>query len=210
MPQRAPDMPPVSVSERKKIAHLRKRDAALGEVLKRVKLAPLTRRENYFQALVGAIIGQQLSIKAADTIFSRFVALTPGKKFPTPRQVMHMPAAKMRKAGLSKMKVSFIKDLAKKNPERRGEPERDRLMERRGSGCASYPCEGDRALDGRNVFDIFAGARGCVFVRRSWAEERDARGLQTEEASDAEAGREACRTMETVSQPRFAVFMGEP
>jgi DNA-3-methyladenine glycosylase II len=42
------------------------------------------------------------------------VALTPGKKFPTPREIIKMPVAKMRKCGLSRMKVSFIKDLAKK------------------------------------------------------------------------------------------------
>ncbi len=42
------------------------------------------------------------------------MALTPGRKFPTPREIMKMPAAKMRKCGLSRMKVSFIKDLAKK------------------------------------------------------------------------------------------------
>jgi DNA-3-methyladenine glycosylase II len=63
---------------------------------------------------VEAIINQQLSGKAADTIFKRFVALFPGKKFPTPKDVLAMPTAKMRKCGLSKMKVSFLKDLSKK------------------------------------------------------------------------------------------------
>lgn len=103
-----------SASDRKKIAHLKKNDAALGAVMGRIKLRPLTKRENHFEALVGAIVSQQLSIKAADTIFKRFVALTPGKKFPAPRQVLAISAAKMRKAGLSEMKVSFIKDLAKR------------------------------------------------------------------------------------------------
>ena len=70
--------------------------------------------EGYFESLVEAIVSQQLSVKAADTIFARFVALTPGKKFPTPREIIKMPVPKMRKVGLSGMKVSFIKDLSKK------------------------------------------------------------------------------------------------
>lgn len=67
-----------------------------------------------FEALVESIVSQQLSVKAADTIFARFVALTPGKKFPTPREILAMPPTKMRTCGLSRMKVGFIKDLAKK------------------------------------------------------------------------------------------------
>ena len=98
------------------IAHLKKNDATLAAVMKGITLRPLAKRppNEYFKALVEAIVNQQLSGKAADTIFKRFVALAPGKQFPTPKQVLAMPAAKMRKAGLSKMKVSFIKDLAKK------------------------------------------------------------------------------------------------
>jgi DNA-3-methyladenine glycosylase II len=98
------------------VAHLKKNDAALAAAIKGITLRPLVKRSlgKYFEALVEAIVNQQLSGKAANTIFKRFVALAPGKKFPTPKQVLAMPAAKMRKAGLSKMKVSFIKDLAKK------------------------------------------------------------------------------------------------
>jgi DNA-3-methyladenine glycosylase II len=98
----------------KKIAHLKKNDPILKVIIEGVKLRELTIARGPFEALVEAIVSQQLSIKAADTIFKRFVALTPGKKFPTPRQIIKMPTAKMRKCGLSRMKVSFIKDLAKK------------------------------------------------------------------------------------------------
>lgn len=79
-----------------------------------IKLREIAVARGPFEALVEAIVSQQLSIKAADTIFNRFAALTPGKKFPTPREIIKMPAVKMRTCGLSKMKVSFIKDLAKK------------------------------------------------------------------------------------------------
>jgi DNA-3-methyladenine glycosylase II len=102
------------VAHHKKIAHLKKSDPKLKAIIERIKLREIAIARGPFEALVEAIVSQQLSIKAADTIFARFVALTPGKKFPTPRQVLALPAMKIRKAGLSKMKVSFIKDLAKK------------------------------------------------------------------------------------------------
>ena len=102
------------VAHHKKIAHLKKSDPILKIIIEEIKLREITVVCGPFEALVEAIVSQQLSIKAADTIFNRFVTLTPGKKFPTPREIIKMPAAKMRTCGLSKMKVSFIKDLAKK------------------------------------------------------------------------------------------------
>lgn len=104
----------MTVSHKKKIAHLKKNDPRLKVVIEGIALKELAMSRGYFEALTEAIVSQQLSIKAADTIFGRLAALTPGKKFPTPREIFAMPAAKMRACGLSKMKVSFIKDLAKK------------------------------------------------------------------------------------------------
>lgn len=102
------------IAHRKKIAHLKKSDPRLKIIIEGIKLRELTITRGPFEALVEAIVSQQLSVKAADTIFQRFAALTPGKKFPTPREIFAMPVARMRKCGLSGMKVSFIKDLAKK------------------------------------------------------------------------------------------------
>ena len=99
---------------KKKIAHLKRSDPVLAKVIARIKLGEISTDRSHFEALVEAIVSQQLSVKAADTIFKRFAALTPGKKFPTPQQILKIPTAKIRKAGLSKMKASFIKDLAKK------------------------------------------------------------------------------------------------
>lgn len=109
----APSRP---VAHHKKLAHLSKSDPVLATVIKGIKLQELAKKgpEGYFEALVESIVSQQLSVKAADTIFQRFIALTPGKKFPTPKQILAMPTPKMRKVGLSGMKVTFIKDLSKK------------------------------------------------------------------------------------------------
>ena len=102
------------IAHHKKIAHLKKSDPKLKVIIEGIKLHEITVTRGPFEALVEAIVSQQLSVKAADTIFNRFVALTPGKKFHTPREILKMPTAKMRKCGLSGMKVKFIKDLAKK------------------------------------------------------------------------------------------------
>lgn len=104
----------MSIAHHKKIAHLKKSDPRLKVIIEGIKLREITATRGPFEALVEAIVSQQLSIKAADTIFNRFAALTPGRKFPTPREIMAMPVPKMRKCGLSRMKVSFIKDLAKR------------------------------------------------------------------------------------------------
>ena len=68
----------------------------------------------HFQALVRSIIYQQISGRAAETILSRFIALFPRTKSPTPKAVQKMPLGKMRAAGLSGQKTSYIKDLAGK------------------------------------------------------------------------------------------------
>lgn len=88
-----------------------KRFAAL---IKKHGMPDLKRGRNPFQALIRAIIHQQVSGAAANTIHARFLALFPRGKFPTPLMVRAMPPAKMRAAGLSGQKTSYIKDLAEK------------------------------------------------------------------------------------------------
>jgi len=102
----------------KAMAHLRRRDPVLEKVIKKhpdiIHAWDAPAKPDHFRSLVVAIVNQQLSGKAADTILKRFVALFPRKKFPSPEDVLAMPVAKMRKAGLSGMKVNFLKDLSKK------------------------------------------------------------------------------------------------
>ena len=71
-------------------------------------------RGNAFQSLCRSIIYQQVSGAAAATILARFVALFPKAEFPTPLAVREIPVGKMRGAGLSAQKASYIKDLALK------------------------------------------------------------------------------------------------
>ena len=93
--------------------HLVKADPTLKLIIKRVgpcTLHAVAPREP-FQALCMAIASQQLSIKAADTIFGRFCDLFPQRK-PTPERVMTLTDDQIRAVGFSRPKVAFIKDLA--------------------------------------------------------------------------------------------------
>src|SRR5882672_10842359 len=67
-----------------------------------------------FRSLAEAIVYQQLSGKAAATILKRFIALWPHKNFPTPQDVLKIKTEKLRGAGLSGQKASYLKDLAAK------------------------------------------------------------------------------------------------
>ena len=66
-----------------------------------------------FNALLRSIVYQQLSGKAAATILARLVALFPGGK-PTPETLLKIRAPRLRTAGLSRAKVEYVRDLARK------------------------------------------------------------------------------------------------
>lgn len=70
-----------------------------------------------FHALLRSITYQQLSGKAAATIFGRFLALFPGSRYPSPEAVLALPDTALRGAGLSGAKTAAIKDLATKTLE---------------------------------------------------------------------------------------------
>jgi len=93
--------------------HLSKADPKLGRIIKRVgpcRLHAFAPRDP-FEALCMSIASQQLSTKAADTIFRRFCDLFPNRK-PTPDVVMTLTDEEIRAVGFSRPKAAFIKDLA--------------------------------------------------------------------------------------------------
>jgi DNA-3-methyladenine glycosylase II len=79
-----------------------------------------------YGALLRAIVGQQLSVKAAATIFDRVLALF-GGKMPTAQQLLDADESELRAAGLSGRKVEYLKDLAARTLS--GELELDRFGE---------------------------------------------------------------------------------
>ena len=96
--------------------HLAATDPRMAELIARslrynVKPESLMRP---FDALAESIAYQQLSGKAAATIWKRVRALFPRRKYLDPRHVLETPDEKLRGAGLSRSKVAALKDLAAK------------------------------------------------------------------------------------------------
>ncbi len=98
----------------KSLAHLKKVDPVLYELgLKIKRLEEITPRSPslYFEDLCESIVSQQLSIKAADTIWNRVKNKLNNKI--TPDKILSVSDQELRDCGLSWAKVSYIKDLAK-------------------------------------------------------------------------------------------------
>jgi DNA-3-methyladenine glycosylase II len=95
------------------LRHLRRRDPTLRPVFQRIGPFALRLVSDRFPALVSAILSQQLSVKAADTIEQRLQAQMPRRRF-TPAAVLALPETDLRAAGLSRAKVTYVRDLATK------------------------------------------------------------------------------------------------
>jgi DNA-3-methyladenine glycosylase II len=67
-----------------------------------------------YEALVRAVVFQQLSGKAANTIHGRVIALFPGKTHPDPEDLLRAKDETLRSAGLSHQKSAALKDIAQK------------------------------------------------------------------------------------------------
>lgn len=96
--------------------HLRDSDPVLGELLR--GQGPLDERarrrgrpDDAYGALVRSIVGQQLSVKAARTIYDRLTALYDGRT-PTPAQLIATDPERLREVGLSRAKAAYLRDLA--------------------------------------------------------------------------------------------------
>ena len=91
-------------------AELMKHDRIMRKLIPRYPKAEfLTTRGDPFQTLARAIVGQQISVKAAQSVWDRTTALT--KKF-TAKAVLKLDPTQLREAGLSQRKVEYMQDLA--------------------------------------------------------------------------------------------------
>lgn len=96
---------------RKAADHLGRNDPKLKTVIKQAGLCKIEPHKDYYRQLVRSVIGQQLSVKAAATIFERFKALF-SSDFPSPDQILVTTHDKLRSVGLSQAKASYVRDLA--------------------------------------------------------------------------------------------------
>jgi len=97
---------------------LARRDAVLGAALRRHGPVPghpqpATRRMPAFAFLARSICFQQLAFAAANTIWRRSCALTPGAAFPPPADFLRLGEPELRSAGLSRNKLAALQDLAR-------------------------------------------------------------------------------------------------
>ena len=90
---------------------LSKRDAVLKRLIKQHGTARLKSRGDAFSTLARSIIGQQISVKAADSVWAKFET-TVGKV--KPANVLKHDVAALRAAGLSLRKADYIRDLSER------------------------------------------------------------------------------------------------
>ncbi len=93
--------------------HLAKRDRVLRKLIPKLGEGRLESRGDAFTTLARSIVGQQISVKAAQSVWHRFVDLMPGDAhLVLPDGVLALGVDAMRSAGLSGRKVEYLSDLA--------------------------------------------------------------------------------------------------
>ena len=101
--------PPKYWYKAKKI--LSKRDPVLREIMKKYKKGFLTTKNKPFFSICRTIVGQQISTKAADSIWEKFEKKC--KKKISPEIVLNLSARSLKSAGLSRQKITYLKNIAK-------------------------------------------------------------------------------------------------
>ena len=96
----------------KGLKHVKQKDEKMGRIIAKFEKPEFKKDNNYFEALVRAIVYQQLSGKAAATIYERFKDLFTNNKFPSPAIVMEKSNEELRSVGLSNQKSSYIHNIA--------------------------------------------------------------------------------------------------
>ena len=94
------------------LTHLAQVDAKLAPLIAQHGAPTITPTTNPVQSLARAIVSQQLSGAAADTIWGRFLALYPRKRFPAAAKLLATEVTQLRGAGLSGAKAAAMRDLA--------------------------------------------------------------------------------------------------
>ena len=105
----------VPVNHQPAIQHLRQSDPVMTRLIEQFgacRLGKAPRRDSLLSGLGKAIIYQQISIKAASTVYSRFLALYPGSRFPDAAALLATPQADLRAIGLPPTKVAYLQNLA--------------------------------------------------------------------------------------------------
>lgn len=93
--------------------HLAKRDRVMRKLIPKCGNSHLKGRGDAFTTLARSIVSQQISVKAAQTVWDRLVAVVAsGSSRLQPASVLKLPMEQLRAAGLSARKVDYLSDLA--------------------------------------------------------------------------------------------------
>ena len=101
--------PPTYWHKAKKV--LSKRDPVLRKIIKKYNKGFLTTRSKPFFSLCRTVVGQQISLASADSIWSKFSKKCKGNI--KPRVVLKISSRNLKSAGLSRQKISYLKIIAR-------------------------------------------------------------------------------------------------
>lgn len=98
------------------VRHLRRADPVMRKIVKAVGPCELRPggRGDHFTTILRAIVGQQLSSKAAETIWNRLLELHANGRRIRPEDVLALRVGRLRSTGMSNAKVRYAKDLARR------------------------------------------------------------------------------------------------
>lgn len=93
------------------MAHLRKNDPVLGKLIARVGPYEMREGRNAFEVMLRTIVSQQLSGKAADSIYAR-LATAMGNGPAQPARILSLGEEQLRACGLSRSKAAYVRNVA--------------------------------------------------------------------------------------------------
>ena len=108
--------------------HIKKSDRVLGRVLERHGIIEFKPEGDLFESLVESILSQQLAAPAANTIIAKVRSFYPGGRLDAER-IFRTPPQRLRSAGVSPQKLSYLKDLSSRVSKGRIELESLRTMD---------------------------------------------------------------------------------
>jgi len=108
------------------VKYLSKKDPVMKKLVSQYKDKTLTTRKDIFYSLCKSIIGQQISVQAANSVFKKFEKVCNGKI--NPKKINKLQAGKLKRCGLSRQKVKGIKELAVKFENKSFDPKKIKFM----------------------------------------------------------------------------------
>ena len=108
------------------VKYLSKKDPVMKKLISQYKDKTLTTRKDIFYSLCKSIIGQQISVQAANSVFKKFEKVCNGKI--NPKKINKLRSSKLKTCGLSRQKVKGIKELAIKFENKSFDPKKIKFM----------------------------------------------------------------------------------